>query len=294
MTKLIRLAGKTDFVFSEIQLTLCDSMFPNASELTVNNSQYIIKNYHSWNTKDVPDVRTWLEAPDPSTNFVAACDKKTAGTGDWILSHSEYVQWRQSRAGILWIQGKVGSGKTILSTTIIKDLQADPALGCYYYYFDNCDNSKTKTTARGLLQSLLLQMATSSRSVHPALHAHFTKCKRGQLEPTTEDLGTTLAAVVKDLNSAFLVLDAMDECIEVNNVFKHLAHIKDNLCIAVTSQSLAETSYDVSGNIHLDDAQYAFQQDVHKYLQDQFGQHKIKQELFTEIVDCLTQGAQGQ
>ncbi|KAF9063540.1 ankyrin repeat-containing domain protein [Rhodocollybia butyracea] len=202
--------------------------------------------------------------------------KKTAGTGEWILSDSEYVEWHEGEPGILWIQGKVGSGKTMLSTTIIKNLQDNSAVGCYYYYFDNRDNLKTKTTARGLLLSLLLQMATTSDSVHPALHAQFTKCNnQGVMEPTTEDLSITLAAIVKDLTPAFLVLDAMDECSEAIDVFRHLAHFRNNLYIAVTSRYLAEPTYN----------------DVFKYLQDKLGHRKLKQELFDEIgqfrwVDC--------
>ncbi|KAF9063548.1 hypothetical protein BDP27DRAFT_1478189 [Rhodocollybia butyracea] len=273
-------------------------MFTNASDFTVKNSQFqsaeVINNCYSWNTNDVSVIRNWLKAPDSSTNFVAAYDKKTDGTGDWILSHSEYVKWCQGKHGILWIQGKAGSGKTILSATIIKSLQAELSPGCYYYYFDNCDNSKTKTTARGLLQSLLLQMATRSEGVHPTLHALYMKCNQGVMEPTTEDLCSTLAAVVKDLSPVVLVLDAMDECIEENNVFKHLAHLKDSLCIAVTSRYFAGSSYDVCGKIHLGDAQDAFQKDVAKYLQDQLKGRKLKQELFTEIVDYLTGEAQGQ
>lgn len=137
-------------------------------------------------------------------------------------------------------------------------------------------------------------MATRSERVHPALHAHFTKCNQGVTESTTEDLRTTVGAVVKDLSPVFLVLDAMDECTEAIDVFKHLAHLRDNLCIAVTSRYAAEASYGVSGNIQLDGAEKAFQQDVHKYLQDQLGHRKLKPELYTEIVDQLTEGSQGQ
>lgn len=114
------------------------------------------------------------------------------------------------------------------------------------------------------------------------------------MEPTTEDLSTTLAAVVKDLRPVFLVLDAMDECSEVINVFKHLVCCKNHLCIAVTSRYLAETSCDVSWNIHLDEAEAAFCHDVLKYLQEQLSHRKLKQELFTEIVDHLIKGSQGQ
>ena len=53
------------------------------------------------NTKIV----NWLNAPDCSANFKSAADKRTKGTGMWILSHSVYHKWL-SRPGILWIQGQ--------------------------------------------------------------------------------------------------------------------------------------------------------------------------------------------
>ncbi|KAF9056915.1 hypothetical protein BDP27DRAFT_1454269 [Rhodocollybia butyracea] len=205
--------------------------------MTINNN---------WKTDDVFAIRKWLKAPDPSTNFVAACDKRTPGTGEWILSDPQFVEWREATSGVLWIQGKVGSGKTFLSAAIIQELKADSASLCCYYYFDNCDNSQARTNARGLLQSLLLQMATRSGGVHPALHELYTKCTEGLMEPTTAELSATLEVVSKDLSSVFLVLDAMDECSEAFDVLKHLAQLKKHTCIAVTSRYLAETDYEVS------------------------------------------------
>ncbi|KAF9060189.1 ankyrin repeat-containing domain protein [Rhodocollybia butyracea] len=104
-------------------------------------------------------------------------------------------------------------------------------------------------------------MATRSGEVHPALHGLYTKCTEGLMEPTTAELSATLEVVSKDLSPVYLVLDAMDECSEAFDVLKHLAHLKKNLCIAVTSRYLA-TDYDP--------------------------------ELLTEIVDQLSEGAQGQ
>ncbi|KAF9048138.1 hypothetical protein BDP27DRAFT_694082 [Rhodocollybia butyracea] len=159
-------------------------MFAGASHFSMVNPQFqsatniqnIQNSYHTWNTNDVFAIRKWLKAPDPSTNFVAACDKRTPGTGEWIFSHPQFVEWREATSGTLWIQGKVGSGKTFLSTAIIENLQANQAFLCCYYYFDNRDNSQTKTNARGLLQSLLLQMATRDETVHPALHELYRSC----------------------------------------------------------------------------------------------------------------------
>ncbi|KAF9062201.1 ankyrin repeat-containing domain protein [Rhodocollybia butyracea] len=277
---------------------LVGSIFTNASNFTLVNPQFqaarIINNYQAWGTNDILAIQNWLKAPDPSTNFVAACDKRTPATGNWIFSDPQFAKWYQGTSGVLWIQGKVGSGKTILSSTIIEALKANPEVECYYYYFDNRENSKTKTNARGLLQSVVLQMATRPEGLHPALCELYTRCKQGIMEPTTKDLSATLAAIAKDLGPAFLVLDAMDECSEANTVFKHLALLKDSLCIAITSRYLAEASYGVTWSIHLDLADCAFHEDIGKYLRDKLSNRKLKPGLFTEILDCLTESAQGQ
>ncbi|KAF9060862.1 ankyrin repeat-containing domain protein [Rhodocollybia butyracea] len=238
------------------------NMFANASNFTLVNPKFqaatTIINHPTGSTEP---IRKWLKAPDPSTNFVAACDKRTPGTGDWIFSHPEFVKWSQGTPGLLWIQGKVGSGKTFLLAAIVQKLKADPGLLCCYYYFDNRDNSQIKTNARGLLKSLLLQMATRDEGIH-----------HGQ-----------------NLSPVYLVLDAMD-------VFKHLSHLRENLYMAVTSRYLAEASYGSTESIHLevDFARSGFDQDVAQYIRDKLSYRKLNPELFTEIVDHLTQGAHGQ
>ncbi|KAF9065983.1 ankyrin repeat-containing domain protein [Rhodocollybia butyracea] len=272
--------------------------FDGASNFSMVNPQFqaatnIQNNYLTWNTNDVSDIRKWLKAPDPSTNFVAACKLRTLGTGDWIFSDPQFVKWRQAKSGVLWIQGKVGSGKTLLSTAIIDQLRGNPALLCCYYYFDNRDNSQTKTNAQGLLQSLLVQTATRQGKVHPALHELYKSSNQGLMEPTIGELSATLELVSKDLNPVYLVLDAMDECSEAIDVLKHLAQLKKHTCIAVTSRYLAEREYDVSWSIHLDDTRY-FRQDVDKYLKDKFSHRKLGPKLLTEIVNQLSQDAQGQ
>lgn len=50
-------------------------------------------------------IKNWLKAPDCSTNFNNARDKKIEGTGLWILKHPEYIEWRNA-GGLLQIQGK--------------------------------------------------------------------------------------------------------------------------------------------------------------------------------------------
>ncbi|KAJ3713063.1 hypothetical protein C8R42DRAFT_647094 [Lentinula raphanica] len=58
-------------------------------------------------------ILTWLAAPDCCINLRTALNKRVIGTSQWILEDSAYLEWMEN-AGIWWIQGKAGSGKTFL------------------------------------------------------------------------------------------------------------------------------------------------------------------------------------
>ncbi|EMD32871.1 hypothetical protein CERSUDRAFT_68306 [Gelatoporia subvermispora B] len=60
----------------------------------------------------VRDCRLWLSPPDPSTNHVNALNSHHEGTATWFTEGEVMQDWKSE--GSLWIQGKPGSGKTIL------------------------------------------------------------------------------------------------------------------------------------------------------------------------------------
>ncbi|KAJ3817664.1 hypothetical protein F5880DRAFT_1511596 [Lentinula raphanica] len=70
-------------------------------------------NYHSNDKKEKEQILEWLAAPDCFTNLRTALNKRVTGTSQWILEDSAYKNWME-KAGIWWIQGKAGSGKTFL------------------------------------------------------------------------------------------------------------------------------------------------------------------------------------
>lgn len=72
-----------------------------------NKNDQLILNSVEANDKETK-IHDWLKAPDCSVNFQTALDKKTEGTGQWIIDHSTYQEWQKSST-VLWIQGQ-GSG----------------------------------------------------------------------------------------------------------------------------------------------------------------------------------------
>ena len=68
-------------------------------------------------------IERWLSPPDPSTNYNRALQQRQEGTGLWFLQSPMYIQWKTQQNSALWLYGIPGCGKTILSSTIIEDLE---------------------------------------------------------------------------------------------------------------------------------------------------------------------------
>ncbi|KAE9391239.1 hypothetical protein BT96DRAFT_945541 [Gymnopus androsaceus JB14] len=86
------------------------SHFANAANFGIYGGNFINSNNSNVTIQShdqVQKIRDWLKAPDCSTNFNTAANKKTAGTGTWIIKHQKYIEWKNN-GGLLWIQGKGG------------------------------------------------------------------------------------------------------------------------------------------------------------------------------------------
>ncbi|KAE9384831.1 hypothetical protein BT96DRAFT_982206 [Gymnopus androsaceus JB14] len=81
------------------------SMLENSHNFGIYGGNFIVTNDSSNVTLHLQKIRDWLQAPDCSTNLNTAANKKTAGTGKWIVEHPKYIEWKNN-GGLLWIQGK--------------------------------------------------------------------------------------------------------------------------------------------------------------------------------------------
>ncbi|KAK0968242.1 hypothetical protein LTR54_018228 [Friedmanniomyces endolithicus] len=91
-------------------------------------------------------LQKWLAPPDPLFNPRKALKLRSANTGKWYLQGARYEAWKTTGPPYTWLYGSAGSGKTILSTGIIEDLQEycrdDPARSLAVYFFDFNDVDK--------------------------------------------------------------------------------------------------------------------------------------------------------
>ncbi|KAI4280729.1 MAG: hypothetical protein L6R38_004232 [Xanthoria sp. 2 TBL-2021] len=183
----------------------------------------------------------WLDAPDPSTNYNEACRAKHSNTGLWVLEHSSYTQWKNDAGQPLWLHGISGCGKTILSSSIIQEMITNcrslPDSAPAYFYFDF--RELRKRTVDGCLRSLISQLVSRKDCHSPSLDGLYERCERGRMQPTNELLLSTLREILQDIPETFIILDALDECGEVEHL---LASISELLSRTTTELHMLFTS----------------------------------------------------
>ena len=196
----------------------------------------------------------WLAPPDPWMNHASARQHHEPHTGSWFLQSDQYQRWKGGHTRNLWLYGKAGCGKTVLSSTIIEDVRlycesaVNSALAVFYFSFS--DNRKQ--TFENLLLSLVAQLGwkESGRSM---LQREYQKPNRSL--PGVEALQEILLSSIGQYDEAFFVFDALDECPEIDEARRNvlgglgrLARKASNLKILATSREVRDI-HDCMGSL---------------------------------------------
>ncbi|KAH9035977.1 hypothetical protein EDB84DRAFT_1203547 [Lactarius hengduanensis] len=159
-------------------------------------------------------LRKWQSPSDPSTNHIIASDFQHEGTAVWFCKGNIFEKWKAT-GSLLWIHGKPGSGKSVLCSAIINDIETMNNAGLAsmaYFYFDFRDVGKQ--TRRDLLRSLLIQLSDRSDHFCDILSQLYEAYGKGTRQPSDRDLMHCLREMLTlpDQGSVYLIMDALDEC----------------------------------------------------------------------------------
>ncbi|KAF8146690.1 ankyrin repeat-containing domain protein [Mycena galopus ATCC 62051] len=188
-------------------------------------------------------LEKWLQAPPNMTTKQHETEKlQMEGTGQWLLEGDTFINW-EDNAGVLWIEGSTGTGKSVLSATVIKNLFAEgkrftpcpPAIAFFYFDFRN----KEAQSVEIALRRILLQLSAQAPHPYETLNKHY-ELSDGQKLPSSQDLLSILYRLLHELGRTYIILDALDEC----NDFKQIVALvlvlsewkKTPLHLLITSQ----------------------------------------------------------
>jgi hypothetical protein len=173
------------------------------------------------------EIHRWLSAPDPWLNYNKALKERQAGTGTWFIESNLYANWKANPNSFLWLHGIPGCGKTILSSTIIEDIlnhcHHGPINAVIYFYFDF--NDAEKQQYEKMMRSLITQLSLRCTSMPRALATLFSSCMNGERQPTSDALLTTLQQMIQEFDEIFVILDALDECKERQELLEDINRI---------------------------------------------------------------------
>ncbi len=172
-------------------------------------------------------IYKWLHAPDPSTNYNRARRSRQAKTGEWFTESETFSTWKSEKR-LLWLYGKPGCGKTVLSSTIIHNIGLDCQLGgkraMAFFYFDFNDTEKQKTES--MIRSLIIQLSEQSIDVSEELESLYASRGYGTKQPQIDELTRVLQNVIKDMDKVYLILDALDESSDADELMSRIQEIQ--------------------------------------------------------------------
>jgi hypothetical protein len=195
------------------------------------------------------------------------------------LTSPIYEEWNNTRNSKLWLQGKPGCGKTVLSSTVIEDisrrcLQLSKSATIFFYFrYDYKPTREHDNQYSQMLRSLIVQLLYQTQSHLEALDELYDSHLQGQRQPSDADLATTFSKLLPRFSHVFLVLDALDECDEIRALLTFLVQFPDisssNIHLLFTSRKevLIRESLDIHPQICLQEAGIA--DDIHAFLIDQ-------------------------
>jgi nucleoside phosphorylase len=161
-------------------------------------------------TEESRRIFEWLSAPEPSTNHTEALEQHHEGTGLWFIHGDAFKEWKGEPGSFLWLHGRPGCGKTVLTSTIIEHLRVEmPSQVLLYFYFDSTNTHKQSLDS--MLRSLVEQLCKERTEALQHLDHMWVSHGEGKSRPSTESLQNALQSMLSEVGNISIVLDALDE-----------------------------------------------------------------------------------
>jgi hypothetical protein len=265
----------------------------------------VSESIHAMTTSQrIRNILNWLNASDPTTNHNAAREKHEPTTGNWLLLSDPFVSWTKGKITSLWLHGIPGVGKTILCSTAIEEIDAlcDTGSSCRYAYFYFDFNDPNKRTVDGMLRSMITQLSVHNGQLQETVEKLYQQCDDGRQQPAKRSIVKTFLLLLEssDSNRIYLLMDALDECLERDKLLDIIGQIvQQNINLLITSRKerditerLAE-SIEVTIDLKGDgiDADIALR--VHKCLECDKRLRKWPLKIKQQILNALVKKADG-
>ena len=168
------------------------------------------------------EILTWM-SPEPYIQHHEQSKRDVLqGTGQWLLSDSEFIKWRNdSASSMLWLHGIPGSGKSKLVSIVIEDALQSFRSGTspqpVYFYCSRNSAEPRRSDPEAILASIARQLSSprpGSALLQPAKDLYAMKeaevFASGALR--IEESRDLILSLIDQYPVTTIVFDALDEC----------------------------------------------------------------------------------
>jgi ankyrin repeat domain-containing protein 50 len=182
-----------------------------------------------------------------------------ADTGRWLVDSTAYSDWYEDSGRLFWLYGIAGSGKTVLFSTLVEDVMrriesnAKGDIGFGYYYFDFQDTSKRDTIY--IIRTLVRQICAPGSVSWNAVTDLYEKYSRSGQQPSQKVLVDLLVDVVDDRSQNFILIDAIDECMDKEEAVDIILELSERLSSKLNIMITSRHEASIEDALHEVDAQ---------------------------------------
>jgi Cdc6-like AAA superfamily ATPase len=211
------------------------------------------------------------------TDFI---NKRQEGTGLWFIHSAEFAEWLHGSKQNIFCPGIPGAGKTMITSIVTdhlwKTYQEDD-IGVAYLYCNYKRREEQKVV--NLLAIILKQLIQRRPSVSDPVDALYKLHVPRGTRPSFDELYKSLDFVLRNYSRVFIIVDALDECTDLDGTRKTLlskirslqAHT--DIRLLVTSRPISSVTQMFEDGLRLEIR--ASDEDVKRYLEGEMSRQSL-------------------
>ena len=178
-------------------------------------------------SKERQEILDWLSEHQYDAQYRRGYQLHCSNTCTWLLYHTRFQQWNETRSSLLWMHGQAGSGKTVATSYLIHHLsdhaETDRNQLAYFYYDASTIESLTPETFFG---AIIKQFCAQMKQVPQEIVDAYQRAKLREGTPKQSSLGELkqfLRSILSSQDSSVIIIDGLDESPEYGQVCDFLA-----------------------------------------------------------------------